>query len=242
MLLSALNLLLGFSGILATEVVAYLYSRKRKALSLRVVAKVKAASLNAPLDGRLQIFLDGKPVKDVTIIAFTLESSGNVHVDSSDFVRPFELQIHSPARILNASVAECDPSTLGAVVTFTERKVVLSPLLLNAGDVVTFTAVVEEFSNSIAFDARIRDVNKVTYRVKEVFNWIDTYNLALLVAAFLIFLARDLTPHYRSLGTRLSLVLFFLFVASQVYVTTNQIKASRRRSKTLKSLNITSRG
>jgi hypothetical protein len=133
-----------------------------KSFGYVVLAETPLVRVQDEIDGRLQILLDGKPITDTALIILRVQNTGNVPILRSDFDSPVTVSFRGSAEILNAEVLDTSPKNPQAAVQVQGRDVVLSPVLLNGGDVVDLKIVLSEYRGIEDVGARIVGVNELT--------------------------------------------------------------------------------
>jgi hypothetical protein len=146
---------------IAVSVVLYYLQRRRKALSYDVVSRTPLMSVKEEVQGRVQILFDGTPVSAAHMVVIRVTNSGNVPIVPSDFLRPLKFGFGETVQILSAEIMETSPSNVEASLESDSKAVVLTPVLLNAGDTVTFKVLLAQFAGKIEVDGRVVGVKQV---------------------------------------------------------------------------------
>ena len=141
----------------------YWKQRRSKGLSYEILSRTPLLSINEEVKGKLQVLFDKKPVQQVHLVEIMLVNSGNVSILADDFERPVSLSFGEEAQILSASIAETNPDSLQASIVNDGKKVVLTPTLLNQGDLIKTKMLVSKFNNQIAVDGRIVGVKNIQH-------------------------------------------------------------------------------
>lgn len=147
---------------IVVAVVLYWKQRTRKKLSYQVISCTPLLSVEEEIEGKLKIFYEGKPVQQVHLITVKVMNSGNIPVLSTDYKRPISFSFGEDAEILTTEIAKTDPDNLQASVNIQEKKVVLTPILLNQGDSVTLKMLVTKLKNQVPeVDGRVVGVKEI---------------------------------------------------------------------------------
>src|SRR3990172_5120414 len=142
-------------------IVLYLLQRNRKGLSYEVVSHTPLLSRTEEVGGKLQILFDGKTVQDVHLVEVRIINSGNTPILPADYERPISLKFGENAQILTADVAETAPDSIRASISVERQKVVITPLLLNAGDSIKLKVLVAQSGGEPIPDGRIAGVRQI---------------------------------------------------------------------------------
>jgi hypothetical protein len=73
---------------IGVSITIYLLNRKRKLLTVRVIARNDLVKLDPSFTGRIQITLDGRSVPDLSLVLLEIENTGNEPIKSDDFEVP----------------------------------------------------------------------------------------------------------------------------------------------------------
>lgn len=120
-------------------------------------------SVQEELRDSVKIMYKDKPVEDVRLCEFGIKNTGNVPILPTDFISPVNFFFSEESRILTADISSTSPPDLGATILRSNEdplneaasSLVIAPLLLNQGDVVSIKALV---TGSKQFDVRGRIV------------------------------------------------------------------------------------
>lgn len=149
-------------AILAFAFGLFLYwkQRQRKELSYEFILRVPLVSVWEALKGRVKILFDDQPVQSIYLVAVRILNSGNLPIISADYERPVSLCFSENTTVVSAGVSETKPKSLQAVIKIEGKKVVLAPVLLNGGDSITLSVLVDRFDQP-SVDGRIVGVNDI---------------------------------------------------------------------------------
>lgn len=110
----------------------------------------------------LQIYYFGNVVTSLSKATFTLENTGHTPITKSDVVVPPQLLIEK-ASVLSAALDRMRPPNLGARISSAGNAVQVSFDLLNPGDSVTFSVLVDSSSPEFLASARIKNIPELHY-------------------------------------------------------------------------------
>jgi hypothetical protein len=150
---------IGLVAVLAAIAMA-LHTQPRRGISYEVLSVTQLLTAHEEMEGRLLIRFDGAAVRDISIVLFQIFNSGNQPIVEQDFDRPLRVVIRGRGRILSSQVTEKVPEQLVAEVATVENDAVLTPRLMNAGDMVTVKLIITEFEGSVVMSGRIVGVSE----------------------------------------------------------------------------------
>ncbi len=133
---------------------------RRKALTY-TFDKTVLLNVHEDVKPRVKILFDDAPVQDVCFLSMTLANAGHEPVKANEFERPIGFHCGTNAQILSANVIKTNPHLLNPVIKISGTKFELEPLLLNRGDFLHVTALVNQMG-SFEVDARIAGVKEIT--------------------------------------------------------------------------------
>lgn len=135
------------------------YSKTRKDLSYR---REIWPLVQDEVGSRLQLQFDHEPVENVAIVVIHLSYKGNEPIRRDDYEQTLTFDFHDQARVLDAEVLQTEPTNMNPVViSETDTKVRLNPILLNDGNRITIKMLVENAERVPKVDGRIAGVNKL---------------------------------------------------------------------------------
>ena len=152
-------------GILIGALVAlwvFRAQQTRRDLSFGVLSARTLISVHNSLSNRVSVTLDGRSVKDVSLVVFALKNSGNAPIRSADFQRPLHFRFASSTNLLSVEITRRSPSNLEALVSVDGDTASLAPLLLNPGEHIVFQALIAGRDQNVSCDARIEGISTVT--------------------------------------------------------------------------------
>jgi hypothetical protein len=150
-------------SLIAIAVTIWIASRQRtkRRLVYRYKFESRLVSVDEAFTGRVQILFDDLPVHDARLFVLRLRNAGNTPISSTSYERPVTLAFFGEGRLLSATVTEEYPARLGALVTFDEQQVTLTPLLMNPGDFLTIKMLVDGAARAPIPDGRIEGVKRI---------------------------------------------------------------------------------
>jgi hypothetical protein len=148
-------------GAIAISIILYMKSRSRKSLAYSIVSITRLLSVKTEIKKDLQMFYKGKPIEQVHLVLVKIVNNGNLPVTANDFERPFSLQFKKNTQILNAEVANANPSSLQPSIKVEEQKIIVDPILLNSSDSVTLKLLVSKLTCDFDVDARVVGVREI---------------------------------------------------------------------------------
>ncbi len=142
----------------------YLYylQKTKKSLAYDVLIDSPLLSTKDGLESRVQILFDNKVVQNVSVFAVKISNDGNVPILAADFAEPLCILFGDNAKILEAEVFECYPTSLKPKIIIQKNNITLEPLLLNSGDSITLKLVLSKEKKSFEANARIVGVSKLS--------------------------------------------------------------------------------
>jgi len=126
---------------------------KQRILSSRLVPWRRLA-------GELEVVLNGETVDDPVIVSVRMGNTGDRAILSSDFHEPLTVQLLGSQRIVSATVTSSRPSDLKPQLSVDddESRVVISPTLINPGDLIELQVIASGPVRDVALQGRVADV------------------------------------------------------------------------------------
>ncbi|HWS85201.1 MAG TPA: hypothetical protein VN207_13180 [Ktedonobacteraceae bacterium] len=160
-------------GIIAIWI--YQRQRSKKEISYQIVSDAPVLSIDQALASRVKIELDGKPVKEVTLVVFKVSNTGNTAVDDKDYKEPLTFTF-ATRKVISSEVVETEPKDL--IDEPTRKKFILLPttgqdfiefpkFLLNSKQSVTFSVLLDGAKDEISKKGRIIDGNIIQLNSEE---------------------------------------------------------------------------
>ena len=157
---------------------------------LQTIGNTPLVRINSEVKDNLQVLFDGNPVKDIQLLIIKIINTGNVSIKSEDYERPLNLNFDENAQILAAEVIETNPNNIEASANIEEKKVFISPTLLNKGDSLTIKILVNQFNNQISIDARIVGVKEIQNIVeKDIKTELKFFIIGILIGMIIVFIS-----------------------------------------------------
>ncbi|MBK6646837.1 MAG: hypothetical protein IPG44_14025 [Anaerolineales bacterium] len=177
---------LGLIALIATIIIFFI-QRTKKSLAYEIVTSTPLLAVSDEVKGKVQILFEGVQVQNVHLVIFNIINDGNIGITSSDFERPITINLSENAKILSLEVIKTSPGNLDPRLITSETAITISPLLLNAGDVISIRLLVAQYNNVINIDARILGITKIKIisdKVDRIINYVGITSLILLFAGF----------------------------------------------------------
>ena len=130
-------------------------------MGYNIKSLVPLLSIGKEIGKDLVILYKGKKVEQVHLIEIDIINSGNVSIKSTDFYRPISVNFGDDAQIFTCEITKSKPSDLNPKIQINNNNLVLEPLLLNGGDIISLKILVEKFKE-IVVEGRIIDINKIS--------------------------------------------------------------------------------
>ena len=186
---------------LIVAVIALFYAHKRnprKSLSYLVHYHLSVLNVHSELKDRVQITLDGKPVEEVYLSEIYIVNDGNAPITQADYEMPVSINFGDAAEVLpTPQITERKPEDLQVSIkldapdyvhegvhleTKIPRRLIVTPMLLNAGEHFAVKALVSKPSKEPKIGGRIVGVREIAkYRSKE-----QRRNQAALIILFIV--------------------------------------------------------
>lgn len=131
--------------------------RNSSALELRHTTRTTIIRRNENLD-KLSVHYDGRPVKELVSLRFSLANTGSKPIREADLVAPPTIRFADSTPILDARIEHTYPSNLAAVMKVAQKPPGVSVTfpLLNPGDNLQFSVLIgDSAATKFEADARI---------------------------------------------------------------------------------------
>lgn len=143
------------------SILIYLGQKQRKRLRVERIAGVPLARVGSQgIDG-LQVTYKGKSLDRPSIVVARISNPGNAPIHSADFEAPIALEFKQNTELLEASVVETQPSGIPVSAEIKGSSAILSPHLLNPGDVVVMRILLAGGGSRFTPFARIAGVGAI---------------------------------------------------------------------------------
>lgn len=113
----------------------------------------------------MKVLFDDQPVSNLNTLSANIRNSGNDAIEEQDYWDPVTINLGEGIRVLNAEVSRTEPPGISASVELADSsKVVLKPVPLNGGDVVSLGIVLTGSTDfeAITVDGRIKGVKTIS--------------------------------------------------------------------------------
>lgn len=160
------------------------YSRQQAAphLAIKDFGYYELISTDEPALQELDLYYEGKDVKNATTMYFKLVNDGPIPIRPDDYITPITFRIEPPVEIASAIIRERDPASLDFQITRTNTDTVeLSPSLFNPNDFVQVALTLVNRNSDTALDFTIKDMTRVP-SLQQIA--IDTEETSLIAPAF----------------------------------------------------------
>lgn len=143
---------IGLIGLVATILLA----RRKKRLSYRIRWIKELVSVDDAVRGSVKVSFNDAPVEKVHFVALSLYNTGGLSISKTDYETPISIQFGEQSQVLTASVGETRPKNLPVKLGITEKTVTLEPILLNPGDSLLLSCLVNRLDQkNIGIHGRI---------------------------------------------------------------------------------------
>jgi hypothetical protein len=155
---------------LLTLVVAYrvLPSQlRRKSLSYSVRIDTLIYYTSEDIKHQIKVLFLDKEIRNLTALHIEIENDGFVEIKATDFDKPLTVVVDPPDLILSATVSGRSPEDLPVRIdTNMENEVQIQPLLLNRGDWLRLTLLINDQGEvgRPKISARIQGVTKIRHK------------------------------------------------------------------------------
>jgi len=150
------EVLIGAIGLVAAFVI-YQWQRHRKGLGVAVLTD--RPLLSTPMPFTLTVHHDGTVVGKPRMIGLRIANTGNVPIETADFVQPLSITFPS-CEVLSAEVTGVRPDELTATLRVDGPTVILDPCLLNPTDLIEVQCLLDGYYD-LRVDCRVVGVQSV---------------------------------------------------------------------------------
>jgi hypothetical protein len=165
--LSIIGLVVGLLGITLT-IIFFAIQRSESvgpSLELRMTSSTKLAPPSNPLEGRLTVYFDGKPVVDLWLTTLRLANTGNSDIGEADFSEPliFSTGTTSIEEIIVPTGEGQENLSPQVSRTPDATSFAIEPMLLKRGEAVHFSIISKTVLSDIGAPTRvpIKDVQTI---------------------------------------------------------------------------------
>jgi len=153
-------------------VVAYL-QRSNKALSCFMSAdRLLSIEGSEDYQGKLRVSYEDMDIRNLYRVQVRLLNSGNQPVHPDDFIVPITIGFSTPAKILTAFVTDQQPASMGALVEYSSREIMIPALLLNPKDSFSIRAHIGDLKVEPSISGRIVGIREIKRRPERAGVWI----------------------------------------------------------------------
>src|SRR5215204_3097693 len=144
---------------------SYRFAWRRKRLSCETFPLVSLVSVAGTIGGKeVKVLFEDQTVTDLSTLSANIRNSGNDAIEKQDYWDPVTIDLGEGVRVLSAEVSSTEPPGIDASVAPADSsKVVLNPVPLNGGDVVSLGIVLTGSTDlkAIAVNGRIKGVKRI---------------------------------------------------------------------------------
>ncbi len=137
-----------------------------KDVQLEILANTSLVEVNQNIVKDISITYKDQPASNLTLVDLKLSNSGNQPIKTDDYIEPIRIVFPRGTKILEASILDSNPSNIGLKISIENEDVLLSPVLLNENETVTFRLLVIDLPLSspiqaFTVNARIVGISQV---------------------------------------------------------------------------------
>ena len=142
-------------------ILAYRQQKQRKEIAYQIISNAPIISFNQAIKERVQVLIDGKPIKNARLIVFKIWNSGNISISTEDYFEPIGFKFEKDM-VLGSDLLETEPKDLidqmdaKSFLKAEPQLIELTKFALNPGNSISFTALLAGKS-SINKSGRIKD-------------------------------------------------------------------------------------
>lgn len=208
---------------IVVSLILWLITFRRKEMSYEIISDTPVIGVQDQITDHMHIVYGDDTVHNVYMILVKVINSGNVAVRAKDFDGKLAIQLPAGSRVLNACIAESNPSNLNErsvkeglssqdlVDSFESERVNLRPVLLNKRDFITVKVLACRAQGLIAVSGHIEGIPSIKpHKDRSTFAFISANVGCVLMIAAVIFLDPNyITKHLLREGLP-DVVLFLL--------------------------------
>lgn len=188
--------------------------RNRKSFSYEIITNSRLLTAKEIIKDDLQILYKGNEVKNIQLLILKFINTGNQPIIASDFQRHLSLVFSDLTQILSAETISAKPENLDATVIIENKKVTLTPLLLNSKDFAQIKIITSN-ENDFKIDARIVGVNEI----KQIKQKSVTANLIIsailgisVLILFIFYVSQSIDERLNSFSTFFSIMVVLCII------------------------------
>ncbi|GHO91005.1 hypothetical protein KSF_010530 [Reticulibacter mediterranei] len=163
-----------FSGVLTSVVAIWIFRRQqqKKEISYEIISDASVISVKKNVESRVEIRLDGNPVKEVTLAVIKVSNTGNTAVKKDDYDKPLQF-LFMGRTVISSEVTETEPEDLidqsdyksfFLQPTPTQDFIEFPKITLNRKHTVTFSVLLNGARNEISTKGMIIDGDIVQFK------------------------------------------------------------------------------
>jgi len=152
---------------LGATIYLFLFGQQTKILQVVVLANTSLVEVEQTVAQNIRISYKGEDISNLSLVQIKLENIGNKPINEADYVRPIKLLFPPQARIIEASIAESNPTNIGMSIENDQNTATLSKVLLNPKDRVIVRFLIADIPPQVGntpfqLDARIVEIQNVS--------------------------------------------------------------------------------
>ena len=138
----------------------YWQQRYIKEIAFGLVSSTRPIAIADELSSRVTVQIDGVPVDNLHLLVYGLKNSGQCAIRPSDWEQHLSISFDL-GKVVSAEIASQRPSNIGAELTISNSKIILKPLLLNAGDQFLIQVLLSSAQPMPSINARVVDLSSL---------------------------------------------------------------------------------
>ena len=142
---------------------------KRKSIKCIKVSSAPLVQINSNHVNDLEVYFQKNKIYHATSVVLKVFNSGNLPIDKDDFERPIVFSFSENTKIIKADILSTEPSYLkdDIDISIDNTYIKLDRVLMNPGDDIKVSAIVDSFDENISVRARIKGVKNIQIDDKE---------------------------------------------------------------------------
>ncbi len=217
----------------AALIVAYLtYRSQRGKTRLEFVVVSNARVVPATISANLEVTYNDSTVPDASVTIIRLVNTGDKAILAEDFSTDLMVRLDDAQEVVSASATKTRPVDLDPELKVDGNRVLITPLLINPGDMIELQLLASGFASLITIEGRVANVQAVPQRSLpyppgsgpegemlgfDKFMWFVVSPLLIFVPGIaLILTAKTMTPFARASAILGLLLLSFVIYPMQV--------------------------
>ena len=117
-------------------------------------------------DNKLQITYDGIPVEAPHVYDISIQNSGNLAIDNTDFKQDFVIEFSGCGGILSCRLSKSTNSSIAEEVVsnarFENEKLIISDFFLNPGESFSLLVITNGAASRVDYQARLSGISKLS--------------------------------------------------------------------------------